>query len=123
MPGGDTPVVKPHLEVPYTKKEMKRAVRKLKEEYWKSTGLDGVRSWMVDKAKDTFPNFRLEFYNKCCEQGEMSSEWYATLISNIYKNKGKLQELTSYRPIALTSMLVNICKTMIVVTEVGVSSG
>ena len=33
-------------------------------------------------------------------------------ISYIYKNKGKLQELTSYRPVALTSMLVNIFKTM-----------
>ena len=42
----------------------------------------------------------------------MPANWYETLISYIYKNKGKLQELTSYRPIALTSMLVNIFKTM-----------
>ena len=109
---GETPVIEPQLEVPYTKKEMKRAMRKLKEKYWKSTGLDGVRSWMIDKAGDTFLNFLLEFYNKCWEQGEIPSDWYETPISYIYKNKGKLQELTSYRPIALTSMLVNIFKTM-----------
>ena len=112
---GDTPIIEPQLEVPYTKKEMKRAMRKLKEKYWKPTGLDGVRSWMIDKAGDTFLNFLLEFCNKCWGQGEIPSDWYATLISYIYKSKGKLQELTSSRPIALTtcSMLVNnIFKTM-----------
>ena len=35
-----------------------------------------------------------------------------TLISYIHKNKGKLQELTSYRPIVLASMLASIFKTM-----------
>ena len=53
----------------------------------------------------------LEFYDKCWEQGEIPSGWYETLISYIYKNKGKLQELTSYRSIAPTSMLVTIFKT------------
>ena len=37
---GDTPVIEPQLEVPYTKMEMKRAMRKLKEKYWKSTDLE-----------------------------------------------------------------------------------
>ena len=100
------------MEVPYTKEEMKRAMRKLKETYRKSTGLDGVRIWMIDKAGDTFLNFLLEFYNKCWEQREMPCDWYETLISYIYKNKGKLQDLTSYRHVALTGMLVNIFKTM-----------
>ena len=87
---GETPIIEPQLEVSYTKKEMKRAMKKLKERYWKSTGLDGVRSWMVDKAGDTFLNLLLESYNKCWEQGEIPSDWYETPISYIYKNKGKL---------------------------------
>ena len=66
---------------------------------------------MIDKTGYTFLNFLLEFYNKCWEQGEIPSDWYETLISYIYKNKGKSQELTSYRHIALTSMLDNIFKT------------
>jgi hypothetical protein len=98
---GETPIIETQLEVPYTKKEMRGAMKKLKEKYWKSTGLDGVRSWMIDKAGDTFLNFLLEFYNKCWEQAEIPSDWYETLISYIYKNTGKLQELTSYRSIAL----------------------
>ena len=70
---GETPIIEPQLEVPYTKKEMKRAMRKLKRKYWKSTGLDGVRSWMIDKAGDTFLDFLLEFYNKYLEQGGIPS--------------------------------------------------
>ena len=89
-------------------------MKKLKTKYYKSTGLDGIRSWMIDKTGEGFLGFLLEFYNKCWEKGEIPANWYETLIiiSYIYKNKGKLQELTSYRPIALTSMLANIFKTM-----------
>ena len=67
---------------------------------------------MIDKAGDSFLEFLLQLYNECRKRGEIPGDWYETLISYIYKNKGKLGELTSYRPIALTSMLVNIFKTM-----------
>ena len=109
---GETPVIEKSLEADFTRKELKTAMKKLKTKYWKSTSLDGIRSWMIDKAGEGFLEFLLEFYNKCWEKGEIPANWYKTLISYIYKNKGKLQELTSYRPIALTSMLANIFKTM-----------
>ena len=108
----ETPIIEKSLEANFTRKELKAAMKKLKTKYYKSTGLDGIRSWMIDKAGEGFLGFLLEFYNKCWEKGEIPANWYETLISYIYKNKGKLQELTSYRPIALTSMLANIFKTM-----------
>ena len=43
---------------------MKAAMKKLKTKYWKSTGLDGIRNWMIDKAGEGFLGFLLEFYNK-----------------------------------------------------------
>ena len=109
---GETPIIEESLEVKFTRKELKAAMKKLKTKYWKSTGLDGIRSWMIDKAGEGSLEFLLEFYNKCWKEGEIPTNWYETLISYIYKNKGKLQELTSYRSIALTSMLPNIFKTM-----------
>ena len=109
---GETPIIEKSLEANFTRKELKTAMKKLKTKYWKSTGLDGIRSWMIDKAGEGFLGFLLEFYNKCWEKGEIPADWYETLISYIYKSKGKLQELTPYRPIALTSMLANIFKTM-----------
>ena len=87
-------------------------MKKLKTKYWKSTGLDGVRSLMIDKAGEGFLEFLPEFYNKCWEQGEIPANWYGTLISHVDKNKWKVHELTSYRPIALASMLANTFTTM-----------
>ena len=87
-------------------------MQKLKPKYWKSTGLDGIRSWMSDKAGEGFLEFLLEFYNKCWEKGEIPTNWYETLISYIYKNTGEMQGFASYRPIALTSMFANTFKTM-----------
>ena len=37
-------------------------------EYWKSTGLDGIRSWIINKAVEGFLEFLLEFYDKCWEK-------------------------------------------------------
>ena len=54
----------------------------------------------------------LEFYNKCWEKGVIPANWYETLISYIYKNKGKLQELTAYRPSVLLGIRVNTFKTI-----------
>jgi hypothetical protein len=81
------------MEANFTRKVLKAAMQKLKTKYWKSTGLDGIRSWMIDKAEEGFLEFLLEFYNTCWEKGEIPTNWYETLITYIYKNKGKLQGL------------------------------
>ena len=39
---GGTPIVEKSLEVKFTRKELKVAMKKLKTEYWKSTDLDGI---------------------------------------------------------------------------------
>ena len=67
---------------------------------------------MIHEAGEGFLEIQLEFDNTCWGKGEIPVDWCETLISYIYKNKGKVQELTSYMPIALTSMLANIFKTM-----------
>ena len=83
----ETTITKPQLEEPYAKKELKKVMRKPKTDCWESTGLDGIRSWMVDKAGETFLDFLLELHNKYQEKGETPSVWYETLISDIYKTK------------------------------------
>ena len=42
----------------------------------------------------------------------MPEEWFQTLVSYIYKGKGNKNELTSYRPIGLSSAIVNLFKKM-----------
>jgi hypothetical protein len=67
---GGTPIIEQSLEANFTRKELKAeaAMKKLKTKYWKSTGLDGIRSWMIDKVGEGFLEFLLEFYNKCWEK-------------------------------------------------------
>ena len=46
---GETTILEKSLEANFTRKELKAAMKKLKTKYWKSTGLDGTRSWMIDR--------------------------------------------------------------------------
>ena len=55
----------------------------------------------------------LELFNKCWEEEGMPGEWFHTLVSYIYKDKGNKNELTSYRPIGLSSAIVNLFKKML----------
>ena len=57
----------------------------------------------------------LTLYNKMWHEGEIVPELCETLISYIYKGKGGKDELTSYRPIALTSAIMNVMKKMMLV--------
>ena len=61
---GETPIIEKSLEAKFTRKELKTAMKKLKTKYYKSAGLDGIKSWMIDKAGEGFLGFLLEFYNK-----------------------------------------------------------
>ena len=61
------------MEAVFTRKELKAATKKLKTKHWKSTGLDGIRSCMINKAGEGFLEFLLEFYNKCWEKGEIGT--------------------------------------------------
>ena len=54
---GETPIIEKSLEASFTGKELKTAMKKLKTEYCKSDGLDGIRSWMIDKAGEGFLGF------------------------------------------------------------------
>ena len=56
---GETPIIEKSLEASFTRKELKTAMKKLKTKYWKSTGLDGIRSWMLDKTGEGSLEFLL----------------------------------------------------------------
>jgi hypothetical protein len=100
------------MNKPFTKTEMAAALKRLKKKLWKSCGNDGIHNWMVYLAGSKFHDALLLLYNKCWAEGHYPDKWFETLISYIYKGKGPIHELTSYRPIALTSTLVNLLKSM-----------
>jgi len=97
----------------FTMKELTSALRRLKKKLWKACGSDGIHNWMIHFAGVKFHEALLQMYNRCWEESTYPQDWYETLISYIYKGKGPLHEFTSYRPISLTSTLVNLMKSMI----------
>ena len=80
---GKAPIIEKSLEIKFTRKELKIAMKKLKTKYWKSTNLDGIKSWMIDKAGEGFLEFLLELCIKCWEKIEISTNCYETLIPYI----------------------------------------
>jgi hypothetical protein len=108
-----SPVDRSHkLNKAFTKKELQAALKRLKPKLWKACGSDGVHNWMVYLAGDAFHEALLRLFNSCWSKGAYPENWFQTMISYIYKGKGPLHEFTSYRPIALTSTLVNLLKSM-----------
>jgi hypothetical protein len=97
---------------PFSRKEFKLAIKSLRSKQFKSCGLDGVENWMILKAGKQFRKMLLHFYNEMWSHKHIPDDFYETLISYIYKNKGNKDEITSYRPIALNSTIINLFKKM-----------
>jgi len=108
----NSPIPHTSLNKLFTPKELQTAIKRLKTKLWKACGLDGIQNWMIYYSGCEIQECILDTLNQCWIQGTYPDRWYDTLISYIYKGKGPLHELTSYRPIALTSTLVNLLKTM-----------
>ena len=106
------PVDSTPMNKQFTMKEFKSAIKRLKKKLWKTCGTDEIHNWMLYLAGDKFHEALLQIFNQCWEKGQYPTDWFQTLISYIYKGKGPLHEFTSYRPIALTSSVVNIFKSM-----------
>jgi len=100
------------LNSKFTKAEFKAALKTLKKKMRKSPGIDGVHNWMIVMAGDKFKDMLLDLFNDCWTAETIPEEWTRTLVSYIYKNKGAKHELTSYRPIGLTSAIMNLFKRM-----------
>jgi hypothetical protein len=99
----------------FTWKEFENAVHTLRRKLHKTIGKDGIHNWMLVWGGETMQRELFECLNDLWENGAMPEEWNETLISYIYKGKGSRDEMTNYRPIGLTSAIVNLMKKMILV--------
>lgn len=109
---GKTPIIHESLDKEFTWKEFKEALKTLSTKLTKAPGKDGIWNWMLFTSGEAMQREMLELFNKCWREEEMPEEWFQTLVSYIYKGKGNKNELTSYRPIGLSSALVNLFKKM-----------
>ena len=109
---GETPIIYESLEREFTWKEFRVAMKTLSVKLTKAPGKDGIWNWMLFTSGEILQREMFELFNKCWREEAMPEEWFQTLVSYIYKGKGNKNELTSYRPIGLSSALVNLFKKM-----------
>ena len=109
---GETPIIYESLDRAFTWKEFRIAMKSLSKKLTKAPGKDGIWNWMLFTSSDQFQKELLNLFNMCWEEESMPESWLHTLVSYIYKGKGNKNELTSYRPIGLSSALVNLFKKM-----------
>ena len=100
------------MEKEFTWKEFKVALKTLSTKLTKAPGKDGVWIWMLFTSGEAMRREILELFNKCWREESMPEEWFHTLVSYTYTGKGNTNELTSYRPIGLSSAIVNLFKKM-----------
>ena len=90
--------------------ELNKALRKLKAR--KSPGPDNIHNEMLKHLGHTGKSIILDFINLTWAQGKLPSNWKIATIKPILKKGKPEEELSSYRPISLSSCLGKVAERM-----------
>lgn len=88
------------LNLPFSMFELRKAISSARQT---TTGKDGVGSMMLDHMKDSTLAVVLRLFNLVWETSNIPSTWKQSVIVPVLKPGKDLSDLSSYRPIALTS--------------------
>ena len=95
----------------FTFSELKKAMRKLKSR--KSPGPDDLHNEMLTHLGHTGKKIILDLINLTWEKGELPKVWKIATIKPLLKKGKSPSELSSYRPISLTSCLGKLAERMV----------
>ncbi len=73
----------------------------------KSTGPDGVSSWVLKECNQHLTGKLCDLYNESLAQGKMPKDWKRAEIVPLYKG-GSKEDSLNYRPVSLTSVVVKV---------------
>ena len=103
MDEGTLEQINSHINLPITKDEIFKCVRKLKNE--KASGEDEIINEYIKSTVNQFINVYEKLFNVIFDNGIMPSSWLIGMIKPIYKNKGDKFDPKNYRPITIVSCL------------------
>ncbi len=89
---------------PLTCSELKRALGSIKK-VKVSTGVDIVSYQMLREVPESFLKILLGFFQRCWEGGAIPAGWKHAVVVPVHKHGKPRKEVSSYRPISLTSHL------------------
>ena len=99
------------FETDFTHREMKKALKKLKHR--KAPGPDGLHNEMLKRLGTEGKKVLLEYINITWRKGNLPFEWKSAVVKPILKKNKPAEELSSYRPISLTSCLCKVAERMV----------
>ena len=101
----------PIINAPFELHELKAALRQCKKN--SAPGLDRVSYEILKQIPHRCLNVILKFYNTIWDQGDIPRDWKHSIILPILKPNKSAFEPSSYRPIALTSVLCKVMERLI----------
>ena len=99
------------FEQDLTMTELNKALKKLKPR--KSPGPDGLHNEMLKNLGPRAKQVLLQYINMTWQQGLLPNTWKTAIVKPILKKGKPAEELSSYRPISLTSCFGKITERMI----------
>ena len=99
------------FETDFTHREMKKALKKLKHR--KAPGPDGLHNEMLKRLGTEGKKVLLEYINITLRKENLPFEWISAVVKPILKKNKPAEELSSYRPISLTSCLCKVAERMV----------
>jgi hypothetical protein len=91
---------------PFNLAEVNFAIKSLKNK--KAPGPDLILNENIKTIHALAPTLFLEFFNKCLSLGKIPAEWKNSLMKILYKNKGNVHDINSYRGICLSNTLCKL---------------
>ena len=74
----------------------------------KATGLDNIPAKLLRECPDLISDSLTTIFNKSIQTGVFPDEWKSARITSLYKNAGKRNDMTNYRPISIIPVVAKV---------------
>ncbi|GIY06574.1 putative RNA-directed DNA polymerase from transposon BS [Caerostris darwini] len=101
----------PFIITPFTLEELRLAIEGQRVK--KSPGEDNIHVEFLKHMSDTVKNTLLCIFNRIWKTGLVPAQWKRAVVIPILKKNKDPKQLSSYRPISLTSIIGNTMKNLI----------
>lgn len=105
-----SPSVQPELNTPFTMSELKGVLRHVKDS---APGMDGIPYSFLSHLNDSSLSYYLSVINYIMQSNSIPLAWKSQEVIPILKPNKPTSEATSYRPIALSSVLAKVAEHLV----------